>query len=91
MVAVANQGYYYTPHVIKKINGHEIDDKFKTKHQTTIDKKHFQPVIDGLFDVYNMGTARRLKVEEIDICGKTGTAENFTKIDDIIIIYTIQA
>lgn len=81
MVAVANQGYYYTPHVIKKINGHEIDDKFKTKHQTTIDKKHFQPVIDGLFDVYNVGTARRLKVEEIDICGKTGTAENFTKID----------
>lgn len=81
MAAVANQGYYYTPHIIKNIQGNEIDEKFKTKHQTTIDKQHFQPVIEGLFDVYNHGTARRLKVEGLEICGKTGTAENFTKID----------
>ena len=78
---VANKGYYYTPHVIKKIKGDFIDKKFRTKHVTTIDKKHFAPVISGLFDVYNLGTAHGLNVEGIDICGKTGTAENYTKIN----------
>jgi penicillin-binding protein 2 len=48
---------------------------------TSIDKKHFKPMIRGLFDVYNLGTASTLRVEGIDIAGKTGTAENFAKID----------
>jgi penicillin-binding protein 2 len=81
MAAVANEGYYYTPHIIKKIKGTVIDKKFTTKHQTSIDKKYFEPMISGLFDVYNLGTAHGLNVEGIDICGKTGTAENFAKID----------
>jgi penicillin-binding protein 2 len=80
MATVANQGYYYTPHIIKKIKGEQIDKKFKTKHFATIDKKHFAPMISGLFDVYNFGTASALRVEGIDICGKTGTAENYAKI-----------
>jgi len=80
MATVANQGYYYTPHIIKKIKGEKIDKKFTTKHVTTIDKKHFAPMISGLFDVYNLGTASALRVQGIDICGKTGTAENFAKI-----------
>ena len=79
--AVANQGYYYTPHIIKKIKDQVIDKKYTTKHQTSIDKKYFKPMISGLFDVYNLGTAHGLNVEGIDICGKTGTAENFAKID----------
>lgn len=78
---VANRGYYYTPHIIKKIKGLQIDKKFRTKHVTTVDKKYFEPVISGLFDVYNLGTARGLNVEGIDICGKTGTAENYAKIN----------
>lgn len=81
MAAVANEGYYYTPHIIKKIKGEQIDPKFKVKHVTSIDKKYFKPMISGLFDVYNLGTASALRVEGIDICGKTGTAENFAKID----------
>jgi penicillin-binding protein 2 len=40
-------------------------------------------MISGLFDVYNFGTASALRVEGIDICGKTGTAENFAKINGI--------
>jgi penicillin-binding protein 2 len=78
---VANRGYYYTPHIIKKIEGQKIDKKFTTKHVTTVNKKYFEPVISGLFDVYNLGTAHGLNVEGIDICGKTGTAENYTKIN----------
>ena len=83
MATVANEGWFITPHVIKKIEGRDIDSKFKVKHQTTIDKQHFKPVIQGLFDVYNFGTASHLKVPGIDICGKTGTAENFTKINGV--------
>ncbi|WP_339658004.1 penicillin-binding protein 2 [Flavobacterium frigidarium] len=81
MATVANEGYYYTPHIIKKIKGGAIDPKFTEKHETTIDRRFYKPVIQGLFDVYNMGTARSLRVEGIDICGKTGTAENYAKID----------
>ncbi|MFV5693884.1 penicillin-binding protein 2 [Flavobacterium sp. LB3P122] len=81
MATVANEGYYYTPHIIKKIEGQKIDKKFTTKHVTTIDKRYYKPMISGLFDVYNLGTASSLRVEGIDICGKTGTAENFAKIN----------
>ncbi|CAM3594397.1 penicillin-binding protein 2 [Flavobacterium gelidilacus] len=80
MAAVANEGYYYTPHIVKKIKNFEIDKKFTTRHQTSVDKQYFKPVIEGLYDVYNIGTARTLKVEGLAICGKTGTAENFMKI-----------
>ena len=80
IAAVANEGYYYTPHIIKKIKGEKIDPKFLKKHVSTIDKKYFPPMISGLFDVYNFGTASGLRVEGIDICGKTGTAENFAKV-----------
>lgn len=80
MAAVANKGFYFTPHIVKKIDNHKIDKKFVTKSKTTIDPEHFPPIIQGLFDVYNFGTAKSLKIDGINICGKTGTAENFTKI-----------
>ena len=81
---IANRGYYYTPHIIKNIEGQTINEKYTTKRKTTIDKRHFEPVIQGLFNVYNDGgTAHFLQVPDIEICGKTGTAENFTKINGV--------
>lgn len=55
-----------------------MDKKFTTPIYTTIDKKNFKPVIEGLFDVFDnpRGTARGSMVEGIKICGKTGTSEN---------------
>lgn len=79
--AIGNRGYYYTPHIIKAIEGDTIPSKYTTRKETTIDKRHFEPVIEGMFDVYNKGTAATLRVPGIDICGKTGTAENFVRID----------
>ena len=82
--AIANKGFYYTPHIIKNIEGQKLNNEFTKKHVTSIDKQHFEPVIEGLFDVYdNNGTAWFLQVPGIEICGKTGTAENFTKINDV--------
>ena len=82
--AIANRGWYYKPHIIKKIVGVDtIPKKYTEKHFTTIDRKHFDPVVEGMFDVYNYGTAAHIQIPDIEICGKTGTAENFIKIDGV--------
>ena len=81
--AIGNRGFYFTPHIIKSIEGDTIDNKYTIPKYTTINKEHFEPVIHGMFDVYNKGTASTLKIPGIDICGKTGTAENFVKIDGV--------
>lgn len=82
--AIANRGYYFTPHILKKIQGKEITEpKFTEAKHTTIDPKYFEPVVNGMADVYKKGTAKWLQIPGIEIAGKTGTAENFTKIDGV--------
>ncbi|NNE30912.1 MAG: penicillin-binding protein 2 [Winogradskyella sp.] len=81
--AIGNRGYYYTPHIIKHIEEDTIPAAYTTPKYTTIEKKHFDPVVQGMFDVYNKGTAKMLQVKGIEICGKTGTAENFAIIDSV--------
>jgi len=78
--AVANRGYYYKPHFVKKINNESVfDDK---KNFTTIDKENFDIVIDGMVEVVNKGTARIAKIKGINVAGKTGTVENFILIEN---------
>ncbi|WP_024772407.1 penicillin-binding protein 2 [Aquimarina macrocephali] len=80
--AIANRGHYFTPHIIKAIDTKPIENENYTIPKiTTINKEHFEPVIEGMYQVYTQGTARSLQVKGIEICGKTGTAENFAKID----------
>lgn len=80
--AIANRGYFYTPHIIKKIGGEEISiDKYTTPKHTTINREHFDPVVKGMAEVYTRGTAKWLKIPDIAIAGKTGTVENFTIIN----------
>ena len=82
--AIANRGHYFTPHVLKKVNNKDITNPaFVEPKHTTIDKKHFEPVIQGMAEVYKRGTARWVQVPGIEIAGKTGTVENFTKIDSV--------
>ncbi len=82
--AIANRGFYFTPHVLKKIEGKDISIlEYTTPKYTTIDRKHFEPVIQGMADVYKKGTARWVQVPGIEIAGKTGTVENYTKIDGV--------
>ncbi len=80
--AIANRGAYYTPHILKKTNDKTpIDYAFTVLHKTTIDKKHFTPIIEGMSDVFKTGTAKHVRLKDIEICGKTGTAENFMRIE----------
>lgn len=77
---MANRGYYYIPHIIKKIDkGIQIPQKFEIKHFTKIKTKYFQTVVDGMELVVNGGagsTAHIAKIDSITVCGKTGTAQN---------------
>lgn len=82
--AIANRGYWYTPHILKEKDGVAIkEEKFTTKRFTTIDAKNFDPVIEGMNQVYRTGTASSVQIPGIEICGKTGTAENFAKINGV--------
>ncbi len=82
--AIANRGFYFTPHILKKVEGKDITNpEYVVPKYTTIDRKHFDPVVQGMADVYKMGTARGVQIPGIDIAGKTGTVENFTKINGV--------
>lgn len=81
VTAVANKGFYYTPHIVKKIKGQILDSKYTTPIQTTINKEHFQPVIEGMYQVFEKGTGRGSKVKGLEICGKTGTVQNYIRLN----------
>ena len=75
---IANRGYFYTPHIVKKINDKEINNEFLIAKFSSIDKKYFQPIINGMENVISskFGTANNAKIKGMQICGKTGTAQN---------------
>jgi len=77
---LANRGWYYSPHLVKKIEGYKDtawDRKYKTKNITIVDPQYFQFVIEGMAEVTKPGgTANRTGIPDIEICAKTGTAQN---------------
>lgn len=88
MCIIANRGYYYTPHFVEKIDGETEEDasflkKYRQKHSvlTNIPDDAYEAVIDGMHDVVESGTARIAMIPGINICAKTGTAQNFTVLD----------
>jgi penicillin-binding protein 2 len=75
---IANRGYYYNPHLLKKIAGEPITGKNTQKTFTPFDKKYFEIIADGMDYVVNeeYGTGFYAKLPDIRVCGKTGTAQN---------------
>ncbi|MCF6183304.1 MAG: penicillin-binding protein 2 [Bacteroidales bacterium] len=73
---IANRGYYIIPHIVKNIENKGIDEKYKEKHYSKVDEKYFEPVIDAMEAVVTEGTGVSAYVPGLEICGKTGTAQN---------------
>ena len=78
---MANRGYYYIPHIVKDSEGVEIDPKFKERQYTKVDTKHFETAVQGMYMAVNGGgsaggTAFSARIPGLDVCGKTGTAQN---------------
>jgi len=73
---LANRGYYRKPHFRKRVS-QVTNDSLYPKNTTLIDQQHFETVIEGMHQVVERGTARIAKIDGIEVCGKTGTVENF--------------
>lgn len=84
---LANRGYYYTPHLVRKIgeDGNK-KEQFLVKHFTSVDQKYFIPVVDAMEQVVLNGTARQAQIDSISVCGKTGTVENKSFNDHSVFI-----
>ncbi|MBO4671105.1 MAG: penicillin-binding protein 2 [Bacteroidales bacterium] len=77
---MANRGYYYIPHVVKAGGGVEIDPKYYERQYTMVDTTYFPTIVKGMWKAVNAlgegGTANSAYVPGLNICGKTGTAQN---------------
>lgn len=78
---IANRGWYRIPHIVRGHGSDTLDNRFSEKHYTLVDTSHFEKVIEGMYMAVNApagygATARVAAVNGLDICGKTGTAEN---------------
>jgi len=74
---IANKGYYYAPHLVKAIGKEmELKDEYKIKHEVPIAREYFDVITEGMYNVVQGGTGYVARINGIDVCGKTGTAQN---------------
>jgi penicillin-binding protein 2 len=75
--SIANRGYYYTPHIIRGVGSKQPLEKWHIKHLTKVtEQRYYDVVINGMAEVVKAGTARASAIPGIEMCGKTGTAQN---------------
>ena len=73
---IANRGYYYTPHVVRSIQGKKLDKKYLEKHKSKGTYRSYQEVIAGMVSSVRGGTCARAVHPGYTLAGKTGTAQN---------------
>lgn len=73
---IANRGWYKTPHVVKEIQDSVIDPKYSEKHTPSIKKEYYEDLALGMRMAVTGGTCRTANLPDIEVCGKTGTAQN---------------
>ena len=73
---IANRGTYITPHIVKSIDGDTIRSEFKTPKKTMVDAKVYDEIIKGMRLAVTDGTCYAADIPGLDVCGKTGTAQN---------------
>lgn len=73
---IANRGYYYIPHVVRKVEGEPIDTLYTSKHYTKASRNAYEAVVAGMRSAVMKGTCRSANRSDYLVCGKTGTAQN---------------
>lgn len=73
---IANRGYYYTPHVVRKVQGLPLDTAFTHRHRTMASERAYNAVVAGMRSSALKGTCKALGHLPFTVCGKTGTAQN---------------
>lgn len=73
---IANRGWYYTPHVVKEISDTVIDSKYREKRKPSIRQEYYEQIAEGMRMAVTGGTCRLASLPGIEVCGKTGTAQN---------------
>ena len=73
---IANRGYFYTPHVVRKVQGLPLDTAFTHRHRTMASVRSYSAVVAGMRSSALKGTCKALGHLPFTICGKTGTAQN---------------
>ncbi len=73
---IANRGWFITPHVVKEIQDTVMPDELLKQRHPTIDKRFFNEVAEGMRMAVTGGTCRLANLKDIEVCGKTGTAQN---------------
>ena len=73
---IANRGYYYTPHVVRKIQGERLDKKYLEKHKVMGTPRSFNEVVAGMVSSARGGTCAHAVHPGYTLAGKTGTAQN---------------
>lgn len=73
---IANRGYFYTPHVVKKVKGEQLETKFREKHYTKASRRAYEYIVAGMRRAVTGGTCRAADRADYEVCGKTGTAQN---------------
>jgi penicillin-binding protein 2 len=73
---IANRGYYYVPHVVRKVEGEPLDTLFTRRHYTKATRRAYNYVVAGMRASVLGGTCKHLGHSDIVFCGKTGTAQN---------------
>ncbi len=73
---IANRGYFYTPHVVRKVQGLPLDTAFTHRHRTMASARAYSAVVAGMRSSALKGTCKALGHLPFTVCGKTGTAQN---------------
>lgn len=73
---IANRGYFYTPHVVKKVKGEQLEAKFREKHYTKASRRAYEYIVAGMRRAVTGETCRAADRADYEVCGKTGTAQN---------------
>lgn len=73
---IANRGWYYTPHIVKEISDTVIDRNYRLKRTPSIKQDYYEQIAEGMRMAVIGGTCRLASIDGIEVCGKTGTAQN---------------